>query len=92
MGLNAYLTVIAKSEYRKYPRVNPTGLVQFDLNKGWVPLDLALRTMPTPLDLALRGDRPSRTSRTTGTPTMRSSRWPWSAESTSPWRPCPTTS
>ena len=59
MGLNAYLTVVAKSEYRKYPRVNPAGLAQFDLNKGWVPLELALRTMPSPLDLALRGDRPA---------------------------------
>ena len=59
MGLNAYLTVIARSEYRKYPRVNPAGLTQFDLNKGWMPLELALRTMPTPLDLALRGDRPT---------------------------------
>src|SRR5262245_21038744 len=33
MGLNAYLTVIARSEYRKYPRVNPAALAQFDLNK-----------------------------------------------------------
>lgn len=59
MGLNAYLTVIARREYRKYPRVNPAALAQFDLNKGWVPLELALRTMPPPLDLALRGNRPT---------------------------------
>ena len=59
MGLNAYLTVIARSEYRKYPRVHPAALAQFDLNRGWMPLELALRTMSSPLDLALRGDRPT---------------------------------
>ena len=59
MGLNAYLTVITRSEYRKYPRVNPAALAQFDLNKGWAPLELALRTMSPPLDVALRGDRPT---------------------------------
>src|SRR5688572_16958685 len=59
MGLNAYLTVIARSEYRKYPRANPAALAQFDLHKGWVPLEAALRTMPPLLDLALRGNRPT---------------------------------
>jgi hypothetical protein len=57
MGQNAYLTIIARSEYRKYPRVTPAALAQFDLNKGWVALDQALRTMPPPLDLGLQGDR-----------------------------------
>lgn len=59
MGLNAYLTVIARSEFRRYPQANPEGLAQFDLNRGWMPLELALRTMPSPLNLALRGNRPT---------------------------------
>lgn len=59
MGLNADLTVIARGDYRKFPRVSPTPLAEFCLNKGWVPLERALRDMPKPLGLALRGDRPT---------------------------------
>ncbi|MBL8797126.1 MAG: hypothetical protein JNM56_24710 [Planctomycetia bacterium] len=59
MGLNANLTVISRGDFRKYPRVSPTPLAEFALNKGWTPLELALRGMPKPLSLALRGDRPT---------------------------------
>lgn len=59
MGLNADLTVISRTDYRKYPRVSPTPLAEFALNKGWTALESALRDMPKPLGLALRGDRPT---------------------------------
>jgi hypothetical protein len=59
VGLNASLSVIARSEFRKYPRVNPTPLVDYELYKEWNSLELALRIMPTPLGLALRGNRPT---------------------------------
>jgi hypothetical protein len=59
VGLNAYLTVIARSDYRKFPRVNPTPLAEFALHKGWTPVEAALHGMPKPLGLALRGDRPT---------------------------------
>ena len=57
VGLNASLEVIARSEFRKYPRVSPAAVARFDLWKGWGPLESALRTMPPPLNVALRGNR-----------------------------------
>jgi hypothetical protein len=59
VGLNATLSVITRKEFRKYPRVNPAVVAEFDLAKGWTPLELALQTMPSPLNLALRGNRPA---------------------------------
>jgi hypothetical protein len=59
MGLDATLMVIARSEYRKYPRAKPVAVAQFDINRGWLALDLAFQTLPAPLGLALRGDRPT---------------------------------
>jgi hypothetical protein len=59
VGLNATLSVITRKEFRKYPRVNPAVVAEFDLAKGWAPLEAALRTMPSPLNVALRGNRPA---------------------------------
>jgi len=59
VGLRATLSVISRKEYRKFPRVSPAAVAEFDLCKGWTPLELALRTMRQPLGLALRGNRPT---------------------------------
>ncbi len=41
MGVNATLSVVSESEYRKFPQTNPVPSVEFDLWKGWGVLDLA---------------------------------------------------
>ena len=62
MGLDAVLTVIPASEYRKLradPRhYVPRAVSKFDLYREWNALDVALNWLGNPLGLALRGDRP----------------------------------
>lgn len=58
MGLNATLSVVSQREFRKYPKTNPTPALEFELCHGWTPLDLALQSMPSPANLAFRGNRP----------------------------------
>jgi hypothetical protein len=59
VGLNATLSVITRKEFRKYPHTNPAVVAEFDLWKGWGPLESALQTMLPPLNLTFRGNRPT---------------------------------
>src|SRR2546421_12751050 len=62
MGVNGNLTVIPATEFRKV-RADPMHYVpraagRFDLYREWLSLQVALDTMGSPLNLALRGNRP----------------------------------
>jgi hypothetical protein len=61
MALDATLTVIAASEYRKSvadPHYIPKSGAKFELYRDWHTLDSALNKIGAPVSLAMRGNRP----------------------------------
>eukprot|EP00913_Durusdinium_trenchii_P013373 g12554.t1 len=57
--LESHLVELQSALRAYYPRENPAPVAEFELWDGWTPLELALRKMPSPLNLALRGNRPT---------------------------------